>query len=409
MSSTYSKARSSSPSPLLSLISEGGKLMLSDATVNQELKKVNPYVISKQSVPTSLLQGSGYVDFELNSGQNIDLLRTVFAEITVQSTSASSITLVSPLMWLEFVSVMVNGSEVSGARYPPQYMFDIINSVYSTEELTSLADAGNWSPTTFQPANALGAGATATYRFPIFTFLDLCQVPLHPNIIYTLRFQFNGGPRLKVSGSGLVSEVNVTDFRLLLDGICAHGQTKKALEAKLLSQPYLCRALLPGSYKPYDIGAMTAGSEYQILMTMYGKMAGFFVTLADGATGAALQYTFAQLNRVDIRGADGQSYFLFDSGADNDVLLRKLLPVEQFTNPSIYRTLNLYPLIHSDSLEDNILDNSSHGSVRYNNVERIYIEPTGNVTAGVLWVYPLQEHEITINYGKKSVVSNADC
>lgn len=415
--STFSARRKDYSSALLDLVSQDGSIMLQDATVNQEIKKVYPTIQSKQSIPSNLLSGSSYLDFELNSSQNqISLLRGIKLKLNVTNTSASAITVVSPYFWLDYATILANGVEVPNCRVPAAAMFWLINATYSSDQAYALGVDGGWiaNPylgTYLQPTAAMSPGATPEYLLNIPTFLDQTQVPLHSNIIYTLRLQFNGGTRLRIAGPGNVSEITTQNVEVLLDGIVCSGRLKEALDAKLLSAPYLARALTHGAYKQLSVGSMSAGAQYDQLLSLQGKFAGMFINVYDDsvATADKLQYTFEQLNRLDIIDQTGQSVLLFDSGDNNDTLLRNQIPADQWTNPRPFNTLYVYPVSFSDQPMANFFDNSSHGNVRFMNIERLRIVPTTAVTSGVINVIPWQETEIKIDYRSKKVTSNTDC
>lgn len=340
-----------------------------------ELNVLNP--VSGQLSPTN----ATYVDFDLNAA-GVHRVDNCFFQVTITNSDAVNALLLVPLAFLiNRVELLCNSATV--ATIYSQDLF--LQTLMSDSEMLAargLSEGFVVSPTTgvlSADTSSIAALGSRTYSLPIHSFLSQAFMPILKTNNIKIRVYMNAGTTLVQSTSvAAYTAISYGTPTLYLQGRVYGRKTLDRLMEEYRKAPHMARCVIRREQR-INLGAVTAGSEYQQLLgALTGSYSLLRFSLLPAGAQQENQIAYRQITEISLIDSAGRPWSFQQIP---DALIRQQV-IPSKNNTLISKSNYLYELPFARDPVGAFQTNRSAGSVYMDGRWNIRFKPTAT-SAGV--------------------------
>ncbi len=378
----------------------GGLVVSNPNAAYNKKQRENLFYVLPRSAPAAGMFASsgGQVIFDLphNVLDELDMMNLVFT-ITNTNGAAGALHPVDGYTLIDNIEVSNRGVPVQ-TQYG-QALRKIMLLTNPSEKSGCLLKQANLNPITFVPVNTVADAASLTYRIPLPTMLNTCQVPLwREENQWRITITFKGSTDAVLSTTvATAAQISLSGMKLLLDGVQFEESVRRAYDAELEASGDIYYKFVEGSRDPISLGTTVDGTVVQSNYTQTGNLSFAFLDMRTTTGTNQTQYVALDLDTAELlQSGKVISHGLGDNAFTYDV--SKYTSATHWPNPLLLETQNAFIVSFSDDPSAAISTGASHGHYRINGNSEVWRVTPGASGTHQLWVFGYWHGYMKCNY-----------
>jgi hypothetical protein len=374
---------------------ENGFISLKDQSANilveNSVVQVKPW---SGFSPTCFQSSPGFqLQFDMSNSQVDIWERLALRMLLSNSDGTNAATLVPSYFLFQYLQIFINDTLVDQIYSSQMYEDEVLLSKYVTVQKEG--NVAGFDPSTYSSNLVIPAAGSLEVFMPIKTFLG--SLELMPDLwgsstAIRLIFFCNAGSSLYSAGSGSISTITLTDTDMRIDGANFKNDTDRAQMVNDFANNTHQYKLITHQYYPLNTNSLSAGTQYQINMTISASQAAGISLFPTNVNPSVVQWNPLQLEAWNLLDGGGQSLVGLPQGTNMSDRFSRYWMNNLWLDNLVNNTQYIYPFSWADDLSLTYRSGINTGSIEILPSYRVLVQPAASQAYNLqinVWVYTL--------------------